>query len=493
MKKYLLILTITVLTLKVGHTQTNVSGGIFSNATWTLAGSPYIVIDTVVVFPNVTLTIEPGVIVKFDNDIRLEIRQGNLIAIGTTTDSITFTSNSLSPTPGIWGNLFLNRSDASKFNYCNFRYADQGIYNDQVSNDTLVVKNSNFNDNNYGIYNWSIGSNSTNQFDTCNFMNNQIGFRTEYHQSDAIFNYCNFSFNQTGYTTSGYPNNGYLNNCIVSNNQNLGVKSAHIISNSTITNNQTGISGVQGLTNVISCTVRNNTDGIWGADTVDYCTINNNQYGVNATNIMNSTIDSNSVNGVNYRGSVFNCLIRENGIGIYLADSFYVVTKNQVENNDIGIELEVTGNTIFCNKICNNTTYDLRYTNSSSETVADNYWCTPDSASTTLVIYDGYDNINYGLINFMPLDTLNCYSITGISNPTLSNLNIRIYPNPTSGKFRVESLELGVETIEIYDLFGRLVYQQRVTSNQQLVDMSSYPAGLYIWRVGEARGKIILE
>src|SRR5438105_14890689 len=84
------------------NAQTNVSGGIFSNTTWTLANSPYIVVDTVVVFPGVTLTIEPGVVVKFANNKRLEIRQATLVAIGTVTDSITFTSNSLTPNPGIW-------------------------------------------------------------------------------------------------------------------------------------------------------------------------------------------------------------------------------------------------------------------------------------------------------------------------------------------------------------------------------------------------------
>src|SRR5256885_5067751 len=82
--------------------QTNVSGGIFSNTTWTLTNSPYIVVDTVVVFPGVTLTIEPGVTVKFADGMYLEIRQGTFIAAGTATDSITFTSNSASPTMGIY-------------------------------------------------------------------------------------------------------------------------------------------------------------------------------------------------------------------------------------------------------------------------------------------------------------------------------------------------------------------------------------------------------
>src|SRR5258708_368982 len=108
--------------------QTNVSGGIYSNTTWTLANSPYIVTDTVVVFPGVTLTIQPGVVVKFDDNKRLEIRQAILIANGTSTDSITFTSNSSSPHAGSWGEIYLNNDTLSQFNYCNFHYANFGVY-----------------------------------------------------------------------------------------------------------------------------------------------------------------------------------------------------------------------------------------------------------------------------------------------------------------------------------------------------------------------------
>src|SRR6266576_3894323 len=95
------------------NAQTNVSGGIYANTTWTLANSPYIVVDTVVVFPGVTLTIQPGVVVKFDSTKYLEIRNGTLIANGTAVDSITFTANSLTPVRGSWGNnsyggIFLN-------------------------------------------------------------------------------------------------------------------------------------------------------------------------------------------------------------------------------------------------------------------------------------------------------------------------------------------------------------------------------------------------
>src|ERR1041384_5460883 len=108
--------------------QTNVSGGIYTNTTWTLSASPYIVVDTVVVFPGVTLTIDPGVVVKFADNKRLEIRQAKLIAVGTITDSLTFTSNSATPVPGIWSAIVLNQIiDTSIISYCNVRYANFGI------------------------------------------------------------------------------------------------------------------------------------------------------------------------------------------------------------------------------------------------------------------------------------------------------------------------------------------------------------------------------
>src|SRR5258708_8267226 len=94
----MLLLTVLSFTAK---SQTNVSGGIYANTTWTLANSPYIVVDTVVVFPGITFTIEPGVTVKFADGKYMEVR-GALIAAGTVADSITFTSNSATPHAGIY-------------------------------------------------------------------------------------------------------------------------------------------------------------------------------------------------------------------------------------------------------------------------------------------------------------------------------------------------------------------------------------------------------
>jgi pimeloyl-ACP methyl ester carboxylesterase len=71
---------------------TEVSGTITGNATWTISGSPYIVSDTVSVPAGNTLTIEPGVIVKFSWSFASLDIEGTLNALGTSESPIFLTS-----------------------------------------------------------------------------------------------------------------------------------------------------------------------------------------------------------------------------------------------------------------------------------------------------------------------------------------------------------------------------------------------------------------
>src|SRR5207248_1080840 len=84
--------------------QTNVSGFISANTTWNLSGSPYIVVGNALLSQGYKLTINPGVVVKFDSAKTLQI-DGELIALGTNSERITFTSNKSIPKAGDWGEI----------------------------------------------------------------------------------------------------------------------------------------------------------------------------------------------------------------------------------------------------------------------------------------------------------------------------------------------------------------------------------------------------
>jgi parallel beta-helix repeat protein len=83
---------------------TNVSGTIDSNITWNVSGSPYIVVGDVTVASGVTLIIEPGVEVRFDGLYRLLV-EGHIIAVGTMSSKIEFTSNQIPQRKGDWETL----------------------------------------------------------------------------------------------------------------------------------------------------------------------------------------------------------------------------------------------------------------------------------------------------------------------------------------------------------------------------------------------------
>ncbi len=371
---------------------TNVSGGIYSNTTWTLANSPYIVVDTVVVFPGVTLTIEPGVVVKFDDHKRLDIRQATLIAVGTITDSITFTSNSLTPVHGIHSGVFCYLSSKETLEYCNFFYGTEGL---SASGDSLIVRHSNFQNNNTGLDPYS----SVVLVDSSDFSNNfYIGYRGS--TQSSLVNHSHFSNNGIGfkvdYNFSTDTRVSFVKNCVFENNQTGIQAGGWEFDNSIIRSNQNGVSGVHGKNKFLNC-----------------------------------VIDSNVTMGISLDmdDTLLNCEIKYNGIGISAGYYWGLIVGNSIENNNIGMSSTVTSSWenshFYCNKFCNNTTYDFNYLSASNISIPYNYWCTTDSSAISAHIHDGYDDVSYGLVDFTPVDTSQCY-LTGCNlqiDVTVTNAN----------------------------------------------------------------------
>jgi RHS repeat-associated protein len=133
------VLILTVLSLVVGagpaFAATHISGTTYtSNTTWTVANSPYVLDGNVTVAAGATLTIEPGVIVKFNGMFRELSVNGTLSALGTSASHIVFTSYqddtaggdtngdgaSTSGQPGQWYAISVNSGNAGS----GLRFAD---------------------------------------------------------------------------------------------------------------------------------------------------------------------------------------------------------------------------------------------------------------------------------------------------------------------------------------------------------------------------------
>ncbi|MBC2843579.1 multidrug transporter [Winogradskyella flava] len=88
---------------------TEIGGTLNADLTLT-TGTDYDLTSGLIVPEGITLTIEPGVVVRATtgSDVYVAIQQGGVInAEGTSSNPIVFTSNSSTPNPGDWGGLIV--------------------------------------------------------------------------------------------------------------------------------------------------------------------------------------------------------------------------------------------------------------------------------------------------------------------------------------------------------------------------------------------------
>ena len=145
---------------------TDVSGTIDTDTTWYYTGTPYVLTTDIVVTNGVTLTIEPGVMVRGEGSVQLEIR-GHLQAVGLVTRPITFTSVA-DNAPHTWAGL-LFKGGTGELSHAIVRYGGDvldGVPGDLRSNiavldvltgevrieNSSVLSASRSSSNDYGLY-----------------------------------------------------------------------------------------------------------------------------------------------------------------------------------------------------------------------------------------------------------------------------------------------------------------------------------------------------
>jgi len=126
-----------------------------NSGTWSNFGVPYFIEGNIAVNIGETLTLQPGNMLKF-NAGRIFTVSGTLVADGTETERIVFTSGSFTPVSGDWNRIhFNNAGPGNVLNYCDILYAGSAssaidVNNSgnhvQITNSTVKYSAS------YGVY-----------------------------------------------------------------------------------------------------------------------------------------------------------------------------------------------------------------------------------------------------------------------------------------------------------------------------------------------------
>ncbi len=178
-------------------------GTISSDETWTPDLNPHIVNSLLHVINGATLTIEPGVEVRFNPDAinpRLIIGElsgttGRLIARGTASQKIIFTSNADIPQPGDWNDIYFS-SNAADDSIIENAIIEYGGFSGSIqihSSQPTIKKCISRKSAGAGLYIY----NSTAEISCCDFTENNIGIHYQGYENTPTIIYNNIFGNMT--------------------------------------------------------------------------------------------------------------------------------------------------------------------------------------------------------------------------------------------------------------------------------------------------------
>jgi parallel beta-helix repeat protein len=381
---------------------------ISADTTWTLTNSPYIIDSSLLVEEGKTLTIEPGVVVKFNTGKGMQV-DGCLIARGTEENPITFTSNKASPAPGDWVNILFtdpaidtvydeseNYSNGCILQHCIVEYGGgSSLPAISATSMSLLMDNCNIHSNK---------SQAINVEESSNFriISSKIS------DNSGIGIYISYSFTVIkGNTISRNSREGI----IISTNEEL----VSIENNMIESNGERGIyiSTREGVVDIHENTISSNKDGgVYFTRAYSPCSIKSNIISNNIASVGGGILIEDSSVFVE-RNIISNNSAAE-GSGIFFEgnkddeDSVirYNIIKENISTKTIDGAIRISGN-IECsfNEIYSNVPFDFfnaMLQGSPHIDATNNWWGTADNKTIEAHIYDWFDDASLGIVDYSP-------------------------------------------------------------------------------------------
>ena len=503
MRKTFTFIFALLLTSLVGLSQNSTVGGIIDvNTTW--SGDTIFVDEDVIINDDITLTIDPGVVVIFNDFYKIDV-QGTILAEGTEGNIIEFT---VLDTTGYydfshtgWDGIDFDNNDGSMddndesvFDYCAFYFgkadSDGGaIYTSYFSK--ILIENSlfkyNYASTNGGAIN--IQNEAEPVISKCDFIDNSayegggainIGCYDDSEKFDqAIIKNCYFANNKTWYADDSYYGGGalkisgysdaYVYNNIFENNSSLsqggamitsGYSNPFVVNNLFVNNTAEHNGGAIGLKYYaggyfINNTIVNNYSGNeGGAISIgcdnDSCYFANNIIGGNSD--LDNDYDQFYINSEDGEMKFYN-----NDIEGGLADYTSIVKSNNIDEDPLFVDEAGEDFSV----------------ESGSPVIDAGITITVIGMPDTDLL--GNPRIAGDAIDLGAIETV--FS-TGIRDAN-SYDRIGIYPNPSNGIFTIEAQG----SVEILNINGQVLKSIYLNNdNSTKVDISEFKTGVYLVR-----------
>ncbi|TRX37297.1 T9SS type A sorting domain-containing protein [Flavobacterium sp. ZT3R18] len=464
--------------------QTNVSGPYFTNTIWSLSGSPYNLTGDVQIPNGVSLTIEPGVQINFNSDYEILIK-GTLVANGTNNFPIIFNGNFSGKSMLLFKSTNLSNSQLSHVKFIGPKNAFQ-LANESEFNEDLIKNFGTLLVSNIVLTNTKVqskGYQSTANLIIENAIISGTTIKGVYPRSEKI-KVKNSTINNSLINSDSYNYGIIIDECIIGNTQlSIGCCGANIeIIKSELTDSY--IIDGHGDAN--------------GPIIIKDSKINNTPINlpVARLEISESEINYNTSNGLIFGNGKFECSqITGNNIGTaikitgggYMWGNF-VMTNSTIKNNSIGLEITNSNIvTIDNSNFYDNTTYNIQNKSSKNITAINNWWGTTNTTAINNSIYDYYDNINLGQVDYtnyrlLIKDITNCSSSLNIRNFENSTLfdGASIFPNPNLGIVNIDLKNLKDVTIKVFSVNGQMIYYKENINVLTYQFKLNEPSGLYI-------------
>jgi hypothetical protein len=115
----------------------------------------------------------------------------------------------------------------------------------------------------------------------------------------------------------------------------------------------------------------------------------------------------------------------------------------------------------------------------------------PAISSLTILYYNNMQsNVEYGFSHKVTAGYVKVPKPLDIVE-TLHATSLQVYPNPTTGELQITNDELGINNVEIFDIFGRKLNHLITSSSNHLINISHLPSGVYIVKIGTEAGEVV--